>query len=67
MPKVLAGMRVFNRDLNVSEEQKINPSVIKVDNIPGMGTVTVRWIVEGKSKYSIKVDSAKGGLITRNK
>ena len=64
--RVLAGLKVSNRDLNVSEEQKINPSVINVDNIPGMSTVTVRWIIEGKAKYSIKVDSAKGGLITRS-
>ncbi len=60
---VLAGMRVINRDLNVVDEQKHNPAVIEVDNIPGMGTVTVRWIVEGRGEVSVKVDSAKGGVV----
>jgi hypothetical protein len=62
---VLAGMVVKNRDLNVVEEQKTNPSVIEVDNIPGMGTVTVRWIVDGGRRLSVKVDSAKGGVIRK--
>ena len=63
---VLAGMRVINRDLNVMEEQKINPAVIEVDNIPGMSTITVKWIVEGGDAVSIKVDSAKGGVEIKN-
>ena len=63
---VLAGMRVINRDLNVMEEQKINPAVIEVDNIPGMSTITVKWIVEGGDAVSIKVDSAKGGVVIKN-
>jgi hypothetical protein len=62
---VLAGMTVKNRDLNVVEEQKVNPAVIEVENIPGMGTVTVRWIVDGVSNISVKVDSAKGGKVRK--
>ncbi|MBW6480100.1 MAG: hypothetical protein K0B37_11785, partial [Bacteroidales bacterium] len=62
----LAGMRVIDRDLNVVEEQKVNPNVIEVDNIPGMSTVTVRWIVEDSSNVSVKVDSAKGGVVRKN-
>ena len=63
---VLAGMRVINRDLNAVEEQKVNPSVIEVENIPGMSTVTVRWIVEDIGNVSVKVDSAKGGVVIKN-
>ncbi len=63
---VLAGMRVINRDLNVVEEQKLNPSVIEVDNIPGMSTVTVKWIVQGSGNISVKVDSAKGGVVRKD-
>lgn len=66
-PKVIAGMLVENRDLNLTTEQKNNPATIEIDNIPGMGAVTVRWIVSGGSKYSIKVDSRKGGVITKQK
>ncbi len=62
--KVVAGMQVENNDLNLSTEQKSNPSVIEVNNIPGLGTVTVKWIVEGKAKYSISVDSRKGGVVS---
>jgi len=63
---VLAGMRVIDRDLNVVEEQKVNPEVIEVDNIPGMSTVTLKWIVEGSGNISVEVDSAKGGVVRKN-
>jgi hypothetical protein len=65
--KVLAGMVVDNRDLNLNTEQKTNPAAIAVANIPGQGTVTVRWIVQGSGKYTITVDSRKGGLVSRTK
>jgi len=57
-------MQVENNDLNLSTEQKNNPSVIEVNNIPGLGTVTVKWIVEGKAKFVISVDSRKGGVVS---
>src|SRR5262249_41394938 len=65
--KVLAGMVVENRDLNISTEQRNNPATVEVANIPGQGTVTVRWIVQGSGKYTISVDSRKGGLVSRSK
>lgn len=64
--KVVAGVIVDNRDLNLSREQKNNPAKLEVDNIPGLGAVTVRWIISG-GKYSIKVDSRKGGVVTKQK
>jgi hypothetical protein len=63
--KVLAGMIVNNDDFNVTTEQKVNPQTIKVANIPGNGIVKVRWIVKGGSNYTVTVDSAKGGLVTK--
>ncbi|MBW6480099.1 MAG: hypothetical protein K0B37_11780 [Bacteroidales bacterium] len=63
---VLAGMIVHDPDLNVVEEQKVNPSVIEVKNISGMSTVTIRWIVEGGRNLSVTVDSAKGGVVRKN-
>jgi hypothetical protein len=65
--KVLAGMVVDNRDLNINTEQKTNPAAIEVANIPGQGTVTVRWVVQGSGKYTITVDSRKGGLVSKTK
>ncbi len=61
--KVIAGMVVENADFNIVKEQVHNPQKMEVANIPGMGTVKVRWIVSGGGNYSIKVDSAKGGLV----
>lgn len=58
---VQAGMVVENRDLNQTVEQENNPARIEVDNIPGMSTVTVRWIVSGGDDYTVTVDSKKAG------
>lgn len=63
--KVLASMLVKNPDLHVTEEQKQEPSVIEVDNIPGMGKVTVKWIVEGNKDLLIRVNSIKGGTVEK--
>ncbi len=60
---VVAGMIVENEDFGVTREQKVNPEKLEIANIPGMGSVTVRWIVSGRGDYSLTVDSAKGGLI----
>lgn len=63
--KVLAGMVVENKDLNITREQKNDPATIAVENIPGLGSVVVRWIVQGNSRYTITVDSKKGGQIVK--
>lgn len=65
--KVLAGMIVDNRDLNITTEQKNDPAALQVANIPGQATVTVRWIVQGSGKYTITVDSQKGGVVSKVK
>ena len=64
---VVAGMVVDNRDLGITHEQKNNPAKIEVENIPGMGSVTVRWIIKTGKNYSINVDSRKGGVVSRGK
>lgn len=65
--KVIAGMVVDDRDMNEAREQRTNPQTIEVDNIPGLGSVTVRWIVSGGKNYTVKVDSKKGGVVSRTK
>lgn len=64
---VVAGMIVDNADLNITTEQKNNPETISVRNIPGLGVVTVRWIVKGSGKYTVTVDSKKGGVVSKAK
>jgi len=64
-PQVIAGMIMQNVYTNQSVEQKLNPAKLELSNIPGNSTVTVRWIVKGNQKYTITVDSAKGGLVSK--
>ncbi|HYE53510.1 MAG TPA: hypothetical protein VD996_01655, partial [Chitinophagaceae bacterium] len=65
--KVIAGMVVDNPDLGITTEQRNNPQTIQVANIPGLNDITVRWIVQGSGKYTVTVDSKKGGTVTRTK
>jgi hypothetical protein len=64
---VVAGMLVENADLNLTTEQKNNPGVLAVNNIPGLGTVTLKWIVSGKGPFTITIDSKKGGVVEGGK
>ncbi|MFA6467471.1 MAG: M14 family metallopeptidase [Bacteroidota bacterium] len=63
--KVIAGGILENRFLGNMKEQKVTPGRLNVENIPGLGTVAVRWIVEGGSSYTVKIDSEKGGTAER--
>ncbi|MBO3696891.1 M14 family metallopeptidase [Roseivirga sp. E12] len=62
---VQAGMVVDNEDRDFTREQKTEPQKLRIDNIPGNSIVKVRWIVSGRGKYTITVDSAKGGIVSR--
>ncbi|NEV92855.1 peptidase M14 [Psychroflexus sp. YR1-1] len=64
---VVAGMIVEDEDFNKASEQVQNPETMRVSNIPGMGTVKVRWIVSGGKNYKIDVDSEKGGKLSWSK
>lgn len=63
---VLAGMVVTNRDMNFTVEQKLDPTHIKVSNIAGNSFVTVRWLVKGGSKFTVTVNSKKGGTANKS-
>jgi len=54
-------MIVENADLNITREQKKDPGRIKITNIPGYQKVNLKWIVKGGNKYTIRVESVKGG------
>ncbi len=62
--KVIAGMIVTDIDRNLAVEQEKNPRRIEVSNIEGYGRVHVRWIVKGGNKYTVRVESVKGGHVT---
>jgi len=61
---VIAGMVVENKDLNITTEQKKNPQRLELSNIYGYQQVNLKWIVKGGSKYTIRVESVKGGQAT---
>ncbi len=58
---VIAGMIIENADLNLSKEQKRNPQRIEIQNISGYEQVELKWLVKGGKKYSVRVESVKGG------
>ena len=59
--KLLAGLSAPDQFFERSTEQKRHPATIRLDAIPGMGAMYVRWIVEGRGPYTVKVQSYKGG------
>jgi hypothetical protein len=59
--KVIAGMIVVDKDNNVTNEQKRNPERLEIDEIRGYQHVDVKWIVRGGNKFTIRVESVKGG------
>jgi hypothetical protein len=58
---VIAGMRVENSDLNLATEQKKNPQRLELQNIAGYQSIKVKWIVKGGTKFTVRVESIKGG------
>ncbi len=63
--KVIAGGVLENRFLGILKEQKNAPARLNVENIGGMSSVAVRWIVDGGSSFTVTVDSEKGGTVQR--
>lgn len=60
--KVLAGLSAGDQFFEHSTEQKRRPATIRLDSLPGMGAMYVRWIVEGAGPYRVKIQSYKGGM-----
>jgi hypothetical protein len=61
---VIAGMIVTNKDMNLTREQKNNPQRMEISNIAGYQKVDLKWIVKGDNRYTIRVESVKGGRVT---
>lgn len=57
-------MIVHDKDLDLTEVQQGDPSLIRLENIPGMSVTRVRWITEKGGNIRITVESAKGGKIS---
>jgi hypothetical protein len=59
--KVVTGFFVTGQDLDVFTEQKKNPERMEIPNIRGNSTVTIKWIVSSGNKFTVRVESVKGG------
>ncbi len=59
--QVVAGLQSSEPFFQDAEEQEFEQAEIRIPNIPGMGVVYVRWLVEGPGPYTITVRSLKGG------
>jgi hypothetical protein len=59
--KVVAGLISSNRFFHQAAEQRRNPKELRIDAIPAMGAVHVRWIVKGSGPFRVTLKSVKGG------
>lgn len=62
---VVAGYSADNPMLRDAKPQKRRPEQMRIESIPGMQAVYVRWLVEGERPYLVKVLSVKGGASER--
>ncbi|MCU0456810.1 MAG: M14 family metallopeptidase [Bacteroidales bacterium] len=61
---VLAGMIITDKDRNLTREQEKNPGRMEISNLAGYQSVDLKWIVKGDARYTIRVESVKGGRCT---
>jgi murein tripeptide amidase MpaA len=61
--KVLTSGRVTDRFFKRAEAVKRRPERLELDSIGGMSAVRVQFVVSGRGRYKITMDSAKGGVL----
>lgn len=62
--KVLAAGRVLDRDFRRVEAVDRRPERVELASVPGMRAERVQFVVSGSGRFTVSVDSAKGGLLT---
>jgi hypothetical protein len=62
--KVLSAGLVLDRFFKRTQAVKRHPERVEVDAIPGMGAVRVQFIVRGSGRFTVTMDSAKGGMLS---
>ncbi len=60
--KVISAGRMTDPYFKKVEAVERRPERVEVPNIPGMGTARVQFVVSGSGRYTVTVDSVKGGL-----
>jgi hypothetical protein len=64
--KVLSAGRVTDKYFKRVQPVKHRPERVEISSIDGMDSVIVQFVVGGKGRFTITVDSAKGGVLTTN-
>jgi hypothetical protein len=65
--RVLSSGRVTDRFLKRVDAVRRRPHRVELNAIAGMSAIRVQFVVEGKGEFTITVDSAKAGLITKSR
>ncbi len=61
--KVISAGRVTDRFTNRYDAVKRRPERVEIASIPGLGQVRVRFVVSGSGRFTVGVDSPKGGVV----
>ncbi|MBC8470729.1 MAG: peptidase M14 [Planctomycetes bacterium] len=64
--KVLSAGRVTDKYFKRVQPVKRRPERVELNSIGGMDSAIVQFVAEGKGSFTITVDSAKGGVLTKN-
>ncbi len=64
--KVLSAGRVTDKFFKRVQPVKRRPERVELSSIGGMDSAIVQFVVKGKGSFTITVDSAKGGVLTKN-
>ncbi len=64
--KVLSAGRVTDKFFKRVQPVERRPERIELSSIDGMDSVIVQFVVGGKGSFAVTVDSAKGGVLTKN-
>ena len=54
-------MIVTDKDRKLNQEQKRKPQRLEIENISGYSHVDVKWIVKDGNRFTVRVESVKGG------
>ncbi|MHC4242760.1 MAG: hypothetical protein ACYSU4_10170 [Planctomycetota bacterium] len=64
--KVLSAGRVTDKFFKRVQPVKRRPERVELSSIDGMDSTIVQFVVKGTGNFTITVDSAKGGVLTKN-
>jgi hypothetical protein len=63
---VLSAGRVTDKFFKRVQPVKRRPERVELSSIGGMASAIVQFVIEGQGNFTITVDSAKGGVLTKN-